>query len=313
MNPNSSLYISKCKEYINFMFLQQQWSGLTQAEVNLWLQNFRALGIAEMELVYKLLVNIIYFSEKDLESVLREGVYNCVGYNAILEKQKASQFETSSRALETTYKDELKKTCFIPLLDSNSPHESGNFVSRLLVQRGIIDASQSMFIDDAVSAIKSGAFSRIVIVDDCVGSGQQLETFWGSKEVVDDEKSILISDFCGKYSVTANYLTLFGYNKNIERLQKELTGLNVFCARLLSDEHRVFSEYSYVWDNETELKKALDLFTTLCETAGIPLYGYRTLDFAFIMHNTIPDWSLPLFWKRNADWNLLMRRKNSDD
>lgn len=313
MNPNSSLYISKCKEYINFMFLQQQWSGLTQAEVNLWLQNFRALGIAEMELVYKLLVNIIYFSEKDLESVLREGVYNCVGYNAILEKQKASQFETSSRALETTYKDELKKTCFIPLLDSNSPHESGNFVSRLLVQRGIIDASQSMFIDDAVSAIKSGAFSRIVIVDDCVGSGQQLETFWGSKEVVDDEKSILISDFCGKYSVTANYLTLFGYNKNIERLQKELTGLNVFCARLLSDEHRVFSEYSYVWDNKTELKKALDLFTTLCETAGIPLYGYRTLDFAFIMHNTIPDWSLPLFWKRNADWNLLMRRKNSDD
>jgi AraC-like DNA-binding protein len=62
------------------MFLQQQWSGLTQAEVDLWLQNFRTLGLEEKELVYKLLVNIIYFSEKDLESILREGVYNCVGY-----------------------------------------------------------------------------------------------------------------------------------------------------------------------------------------------------------------------------------------
>lgn len=313
MNPNSSLYISKCKEYINFMFLQQQWSGLTQAEVNLWLQNFRTLGIEEMELVYKLLVNIIYFSEKDLESVLREGVYNCVGYKSVLEKQKNSQFETSSRALETTYKDELKRTCFIPLLDSNSPHESGNFVARLLVQRGIIDATQSMFIDDAATAIKSGEFSRVVIVDDCVGSGQQLETFWNFQTVTDGGALVSIRDFCKKYGVKANYLTLFGYNNNIERLQKELTELKVFCARLLSDEHRVFGKISYIWDDEEELQKALELFATLCETAGIPLYGYRDLDFAFIMHNTIPDWSLPLFWKRNADWNLLMRRKNSDD
>ena len=313
MNPNSSLYISKCKEYINFMFLQQQWSGLTQAEVNLWLQNFRTLGSEEMELVYKLLVNIIYFSEKDLESVLREGVYNCVGYKSVLEKQKSSQFETSSRALETTYRDELKATCFIPLLDSNSPHESGNFVARLLVQRGIIDASQSMFIDDAASAIASGMFSRVVIVDDCVGSGQQLETFWNFQTVTDGGTLVSISDFCKKYGVKANYLTLFGYNKNIERLQKDLTELEVFCARLLSDEHRVFGNLSYIWDDEEELQKALDLFTALCETAGVPLYGYRDLDFAFIMHNTIPDWSLPLFWKRNADWNLLMRRKNSDD
>ena len=90
MSSDSSLYISKCKEYINFMFLQQQWSGLTQAEINLWLQNFRNLELEEMELVYKLLVNIIYFSEKDLESVLREGVYNCVGYKAVLDKQKSS-------------------------------------------------------------------------------------------------------------------------------------------------------------------------------------------------------------------------------
>jgi len=170
-----------------------------------------------------------------------------------------------------------------------------------------------MFIDDAASAITSGAFSRIVIVDDCVGSGQQLETFWNSQTVTDGGTLFPIGEFCKKHSVKANYLTLFGYNKNIERLQKDLTGLDVFCARLLSDEHRAFNNHSYIWDDEEELQKALNLFAALCETAGIPLYGYRDLDFAFIMHNTIPDWSLPLFWKRNADWNLLMRRKNSDD
>lgn len=313
MNLNSSLYINKCKEYINFMFLQQQWSGLTQAEVNLWLQNFRTLTHEEMELVYKLLVNIIYFSEKDLESVLREGVYSCVGYKAIVEKQKNSQFETSTRALTTTYKDELSRTCFIPLLDSNAPHESGNFVARLLVQRGIIEASQSMFIEEAVSAIKSGVFSRIIIVDDCVGSGQQLEDFWNRQKILDDGAMMPIADFCKQYGVIANYLTLFGYEKNIGRLQKNLSGLEVHCVRMLRDEHRVFGVNSYIWDGEDELQKAVELFSSLCETAGIPLRGYRDLDFAFFMHNTIPDWSLPLFWKENADWNLLMRRKNSDE
>lgn len=313
MGSISTLYISKCREYINFMFSQQQWSGLTQAEVNQWLQNFSALGPEEMELVYKLLVNIIYFSEKDLESVLREGVYSCVAYNAILNKQLNSGFETSSHALSTAYEDELQKTCFVPLLDSHSPHESGNFVSRLLVQRGIVDETQSMFIEDAVNAIKANRFSRVVIVDDCVGSGQQLESFWKSQQVNDDDMSVSIEVFCQKYNVSANYLTLFGYNQNIHRLQNELPELRILCVRLLGDEHRVFNKNSYIWHDEAELQRAQELFANLCMDAGIPLYGYRNLDFAFIMHNTIPDWSLPIFWKRNNDWNLLMRRKNSDD
>lgn len=313
MENNSLVYINKCKEYINFMFSQQQWSGLTQSEVNLWLQNFNTLSIEEKELVYKLLVNVIYFSEKDIESVLREGVYNCVAYNVILEKQKNSMFETSPRALATTYEDELKKSCFVPLLDSNSPHESGNFVSRILVQRGIIEEKQSMFIEEVPSALNSGMFNKIVIVDDCVGSGQQIEDFWSTKTVLVDKIYLTISDICKKYGVSANYLTLFGYNKNIERLQNQFSELKIHCARLLYDEHRVFCDNSYIWTSADEMKEALELFTVLCQNSGIPLYGYMGLDFAFIMHNTIPDWSLPLFWKSNSDWNLLIRRKNSDD
>ena len=146
-----------------------------------------------------------------------------------------------------------------------------------------------------------------------MGSGQQLEDFWNGKVVLDGKDFITISEMCRKYGVEANYLTLFGYNKNVERLQNKLVGLKIHCVRLLGDEHRVFSENSYVWDSAEELNEAFLLFQALCQNSGIPLYGYRNLDFAFIMHNTIPDWSLPLFWKQNADWNLLMRRKNSDD
>ena len=120
-------------------------------------------------------------------------------------------------------------------------------------------------------------------------------------------------DFCQKHGIVANYLTLFGYNKSIYNLQKEFSNLNIYCVRELNDQHRVFSDSSYVWKDENEKAKAFDLFNSLAENAGVPIYGYKGLDFAFIMHKTIPDWSLPIFWKQNSDWKLLLRRKNSND
>ena len=51
----NSLYINKCKAFIDFMLTQQQWSGLTKAAIDSWLSNFRGLPLEEQELVYKLL------------------------------------------------------------------------------------------------------------------------------------------------------------------------------------------------------------------------------------------------------------------
>ena len=49
----NSLYINKCKAFIDFMLAQQQWSGLTKASIDSWLSNFRGLPLEEQELVYK--------------------------------------------------------------------------------------------------------------------------------------------------------------------------------------------------------------------------------------------------------------------
>ena len=79
------LYINKCKAFIDFMLTQQQWSGLTKANIDSWLSNFRGLSHEEQELVYKLLTNVIYFSENDVTEALRSGVYNCLSYSDVLE------------------------------------------------------------------------------------------------------------------------------------------------------------------------------------------------------------------------------------
>lgn len=307
------LFTNKCKSFIDFMLVQQQWSGITRRETEKWMCNFQGLKKEELKLVYKLLANIIYFSEKDVTAVLKEGVFNCVSNNEILNAQKSSGFGLSQKALKNIYEKELRVSCFVPLLDNNSPHESGNYVSRLLVQQGIIPPERSMFIDMVPIALQAGNIKRLVIVDDCVGSGQQLTDFWELRKVWDGTEVLSIKELCGKYGISANYLTLFGYDKSILTLKGKFKDLNIICARYLRDQHRVFSDTSYVWESQEERDKAWDLFGTLTRDAGIPLLGYKDLDFAFVMHQTIPDWSLPIFWKENADWNLLVRRKNSND
>jgi len=311
LSETISLQINKCKTYVDFMLKQQQWSGLTKREVDQWLQNFRNLPPEELLLVYKLLANVIYFSENDVIDALREGIHNCLYYDAILKQQIASGFSMSQKALSNIATEEMEKTCFIPLLDSDSPHESGNYIIRTLVQQEIIPSGHSVFLDKLPECFAKGIISRLVIVDDCVGSGHQLLSFWKDTTVEVNGQIITLQDLCANYGVEAHYLTLFGYDTNIKKLQACYKNLNIHCVRMLTDSQRVFADNAYIWKDSDEQNEAIRLFNELCREAGIPLYGYAGLDFAFIMHRTIPDWSLPLFWKENADWKLLMRRKNS--
>ncbi len=309
----SDLYINKCKAFIGFMLSQQQWSGITQANIDSWISNFKGLSQEEQKLVYKLLTNIIYFSENDIVDALKMGVYKCLSYGSILARQKESNFSTSPHTLQSVHNSNVNKACFVPLLDSGGPHESANNMCRILVQQGIIPSGKSMFLDQVPALLRSGQVNNLVIVDDCVGSGDQLRTFWEEARVIDEGVSVSIRELCEKYHANVNYLTLFGYNKSIADLRSEFPGLNIFCVRELNDQHRVFSASSYMWENEEERIKAFTLFNSLAQNAGIPIYGHKDLDFAFIMHKTIPDWSLPIFWKENSDWKLLLRRKNSHD
>lgn len=306
-------YINRCRSYINFMLSQQQWSGITKHDINHWLENFAELSTQEQSLIYKLLTNLIYFSEKDVINALKDGIYNRLFYQKILYKQKAANFELSAKALTNIVNEELNASCFIPLLDSDSPHESANYITRLLVQEGLISTRQSMFISNLETAIASSTYKRIVIIDDCIGSGHQLTSFWQKQTIsLQSGKTILLRQFCKDQNVEAIYLSLFGYDKNIASLQTSFDDLKILCIRELSDEQRVFQDNTYIWENPEDKDIAIKFLSGFTQEKGIPLLGYNNLDFAFIMHRTIPDWSLPLFWMENPDWNLLIRRKNSN-
>lgn len=309
---DSTLYINKCSAYIDFMISKGQWSGLSKNDVQTWLRNFHDLSDDEMKLIYKLLTNIVYFSENDVIDAVRQGLYECLQYEVLLRNQLDQNFSLSRSAISNLERDCIAQACFIPLLDSYAPYESGNYINRLLVQQGMISSHQSVFPDALPEVVKQYPITKLIIVDDCVGSGDQLTDFWTNSRVMDNGSNMTISEFCSLHQIRAKYLSLFGYEDSIQYLRSNLKGIDICCVRLLNNNLRVFSDSSYVWENYNERDEALKLLAELTQAAGVPLRGYKDFDFAFIMHKTIPDWTLPLFWKENTDWNLLMRRKNSN-
>ena len=301
--------ITEYKHFINHMLNNRQWSGLEKKDIERWIGNFVDIADdVEMYYVYKLLANLIYFSENDMIDSLSNGIINYLHRDVILKEQIESGFTLSSKAIDNIIKKMIAGTCFTPLLDNDAPHESGNYIMRLIVQGGLAPVSQSVFAKE----ISKTGYERLVIVDDCLGTGQQLKAFWENQKLCIEEKDVLLRDFCEERKIEVCYLVLFGYEDNINALRTDLPDLSIYCVNKLGNKQRVFSDESYIWENSSERDQARDFFQKITREFGIAFLGYNGLDFAFIMHHTIPDWSLPLFWQERPEWKVLLRRKNSN-
>lgn len=159
-------------------------------------------------------------------------------------------------------------------------------------------------------------------MDDCLGSGQQITTFWREQKLAKKVDGKLVLDsgpllrsWCKANSIDTYYLTLVGYAPNIEEYQHLFGDLKICGMELLDNTHRVFDGLLTYWTDVQERAIAHNFFNNVCLQNSICMYGYNDLDFAVIMHKTIPDWSLPLFWRANPDqsWSILLQRKNSYD
>jgi len=308
---NFGIYINKCKQFIDIMISSRQWSGLTKNDVSRWLSNFKDLEYEyEQYIIYKLLTNIIYFSNNDILTLLKDGVRNNLFNDILLKSQLSADFELEDNQIHNIINNEIASSCFVPLLDSDSPHESGNYITRLLVQNNIIKPDQSVFpinIEDSISFYK---YKRIVVVDDCIGSGEQLKTFFNNKILLNNTISLI--EWAKQKNIEIIYLVLFGNKQTIECLHdNSLKDLNICCLRLLDDNLRVFIDNSYIWKDLDEKDFAFSLLKKITQNNGISFLGYNDLDYAFIMDNTIPDWTLPIFWQKNDNWQNLLMRKNS--
>tara|TARA_R110002051_G_scaffold201693_1_gene268481 strand:+ start:16366 stop:17286 length:921 start_codon:yes stop_codon:yes gene_type:complete len=290
------------------VLLSTQWDYLTYANVIEWLDDNFKNDSEGRYYALKILLNLIYYSKRDLEELLDFGLHEKI-YGEIVKEEYLNNHNIYIPTSEAEAKvNELKEhSYFVPLLDSNKPHESGNSVIGDLVHKISVNESQVGFHWNIKEEFLQ-KFKLLIFVDDCVGSGSQLKKFWNSTEI---EKVKVI---CQKYDIKIYYLVLIGYDKKLEILKKdgELKGIKVVVCDTLSDKNRIFSNENTIWDKtNNEIQNAVKYFEKIRKERGVSFLGFKKLDFAVILHDRLPNWSLPILWKETDGWKCLLRRKTS--
>lgn len=283
------------------------WEYISHIEVREWLDfNFKN-DIEGRYYSLRILLHTIYYGKKDIENLLHYGIYEKLLGRLYKEKLiNEGNIHTTQRDAEVGIKKLRDSTFFIPLVDSDKPSESGNTLISDIVHKLEINKSQVAFPKDIVEESICN-YKTLAIIDDCLGSGQQLSDFWNS----DNMKKI--KGLCEKYTIDVYFIVLVAYEDNIINLQVEgdLLGLKIIICDKLTNKNRIFSNESIVWRDKTELEGAKEYFRRLMEITNTQIFGHADLDFAVILYNRVPDWSLPIFWIENAEWRFLIKRKNS--
>lgn len=308
-NAEMKLYVSNKTIQIRTICRTSQWSGITESDVHHWMNgNFR--DIEGRYIATKLLTHSLYYSEQNLISLLKSGIYQRIlgseiKDHLILNNNIYQPITTTNAVL----REQLNKTLFIPLSDSKKPSESGNLMIRYLIHKLGVKSSNVNYHFD-VQIDKLNQFNRIIILDDCVGSGYQIDDFWNY-----DSEMQQIKDMASSLRMPIYYLTLVAYETNIHKLQldEKLLGLKLVVCDKLNDNNRVFyNGNTEIWNTTEEHKFASEYLDNIERSIGVKKLGYNDLDFMVIMHNTTPDWTLPVFWTENSNWTPLLKRKNSN-
>ena len=287
---------NKTAFYIRDIF---QWDDVDLTDLDNWIANFPdELGkYIAMQLLYR----FIYWSERDVKRLLRHGVYKVLLYSAVLDTVARSRFDARAAARRRFGRELLATMIFCPLLDRNKPSESGNVLCRHLNRDiGIIS-------DQIVQPFELAGFGRrgVVILDDFIGSGQQIIDFWTKPKTQGEA----LCDLAAKNDLNVAYLCLVATRYGLNRIYREAPGLKVLCCEELDDTYRVFHVPSSFFGSEENVREAREYLNRLCASRDVPLLGFHGLDFAVAFHYAIPDATLPLFFYDNVGWKPLMRRR----
>lgn len=301
---HQSFYIDQSKEYFKFLIESGQWTSINEIKYRCWLNNFEA---DKQYLACKLLSHLLAYSEKDLENLIIETVRDIFIQEIILPTQLKNQFGTRENDMEYMLKSNMQKTLIIPLEATDESGQSGDAMARLLKNKSGFELHYSTYshIDERTK------YKYLIIVDDCIGTGRQFIDFW---EKVNISSGKLLRTWCKEQNIKPYYVVAVGYKKALEKAKEKFgKTITIKCADILSERHRIFEKNNYCWEGDNELEDVVRDLTSLLSEKRIGLKGYKGLDFAVLLHNTVPNWSLPLFFKKREDWESLIERKNSND
>lgn len=293
-------YIERNQPLVEFFIKTHQCTGLSLSSFRTWLANFP--DDKGKYFAVRMLKHFLFYSDTDVLYLLQFGLEYFVKEKEARRKMLEARFTMMPSVLVKSIQEELSNTIFIPLLSDNKPTESGEEIIRLLSKKLHVKESRCMFHWDLNDQIL-GKRTRIVIVDDNIGSGDQFEGFWKHPSRLSYGS---FEHMLQRFPVQIVYLSLVAVSETIHRLRSDFPKLVIIASEEVGERYRVFSDVSYFWKTADERVEAKKYVEQLAKERGIRFLGHKGMDYAVMIGKYIPDWTLPIFWQSATDWKPLI-------
>ncbi|XOV92684.1 MAG: hypothetical protein ACFHWX_21060 [Bacteroidota bacterium] len=311
-------YIDIVENRIFFYIEAKFWSKPKLNQFRAWLSNFKSLD--EKYFAFKLLDNFVYYSEEDIAALLQYGLEEKIFKRKILHADLNSKFCILNNELDKIREEFISKTAIMPLRSDNAS-SSGPQIVRYLTNDLGFPEEQVLFNDKLSKKLILDKYDRILIVDDFIGTGDQIIDFWNYDKFSFEGESLSmyeIRDSLNKdhYNVDFEYLCVVATSKGIARFYAGDAGfrndLSITYCEELNEKFIIFGSNSIYFDND-EIDTAKKILSEVCSNANLNFLGFSGLNYALAFHHSIPDSSLPLFYTKNENWHFLFRNKLTID
>ncbi|MEC4084643.1 phosphoribosyltransferase-like protein [Myroides odoratimimus] len=305
-------FIKYSLQKVYFYIESSFWSKLDNNILHTWLNNFESLD--ERYCAAKLLDRFVYYSEKDTIRLLDFGLNEIILKRYICKEEISSKFQLSNKDIIRIKNVFYEKCAFLPLtsMSNTNVSESSYAIARCLTND--ININEDKILDNNnLSSENLKKINNIIIFDDFIGTGNQILNYWNYGKLTLDGKSISPKELKNKFpDIEIEYFCLVCTEEGLDNFYSENlnVGLKITFCEKLSSKYKVFGSSSVYFDND-EVEKCKKTLENLCAKRNIDLLGYNGHDYAIAFHHSMPDTSLPLFYKEEEFWNPLFKNKKT--
>jgi hypothetical protein len=208
-------------------------------------------------------------------------------------------------------------TCVVTAVrgERPAPTDSGSlFVRRA---RGLLGIPKGRILEqaDAIAAVRAGRASKVVFVDDFVGTGNQLIDTFGRAYEIGGEK-LSFKSLADAGIGTYYYCPIAATARGTERIRRDVPQLQISAGHILPDRYSALHPESLIWPEHLR-GGSREFIYKASVRAGIPdaasktehWEGFGQLGLALGFAHGTPDATLPIIWWAENGWTPLRGRQ----
>ena len=262
-----------------------------------WLRNF---DDEDIDVSLALLDSFIFFSNDMTFSLLRSSLASIASYDS---------FENSGEM----WREFLDKSILTyPTGNNPNPTDSGHMFARHARTKLGFREEQIYTPDAAVKAIESSTEpATLIIIDDIVGSGDQLIETWRRGYSLSSEGFTSLHDQFTAGKLSRVYIAApIATEQAKTRLFEELPFIELCVAHTLSSTYSARNPNTVIVPNHlrSKLHHVIEKYAPRISCTPEEAYGHGQFGLNIAFDHSVPDLTLPLIWKATENWTPLRKR-----